>query len=92
VINLNHQDVKTQLLQNPEVNAEYEKLKVLYDIKKEIIKLRIEQGLSQKDLATKVGTRQSAISRLESGEYNPSIEFLNKVAHALGKELEVKFN
>ena len=89
---MNHQDVKTQLLQNPEVNAEYEKLKVLYDIKKEIIKLRIEQGLSQKDLATKVGTRQSAISRLESGEYNPSIEFLNKVAHALGKELEVKFN
>lgn len=89
---MKHQDVKNQLLQNAEVKDEYEKLKVLYDIKREIIKLRIEQGLSQKDLATKVGTRQSAISRLESGEYNPSIEFLNKVAHALGKELEVKFN
>ncbi len=89
---MNHQDIRKQLLQNPEVKAEYEKLKVLYDIKREIIKLRIEQGLSQKDLATKVGTRQSAISRLESGEYNPSIEFLNKVASALGKELEVKFN
>ncbi|MBU7008888.1 helix-turn-helix transcriptional regulator [Phosphitispora fastidiosa] len=89
---MNHQDIKNQLLQNPEVKDEYEKLKVLYDIKREIIKLRIEQGLSQKELAAKVGTRQSAISRLESGEYNPSIEFLNKVAHALGKELEVKFN
>jgi len=88
---LNHQDMKRQLLQNPDVKDEYEKLKVLYDIKREIIKLRIEQGLSQKELAAKVGTRQSAISRLESGEYNPSIEFLNKVAHALGKELEVKF-
>ncbi len=89
---MNHQEVKKHLLQNPEVNAEYEKLKVLYDIKREIIKLRLEQGLSQKDLAAKVGTQQSAISRLESGEYNPSIDFLNKVAHALGKELEVKFN
>ncbi len=89
---MNHQDVKNQLLQNAEVKADYEKLKVLYDIKREIIRLRIEQGLSQKELATKVGTRQSAISRLESCEYNPSIEFLNKVAHALGKELEVKFN
>lgn len=88
---MNHQDMKRQLLQNPDVKDEYEKLKVLYDIKREIIKLRIEQGLSQKELAAKVGTRQSAISRLESGEYNPSIEFLNKVAHALGKELEVKF-
>ena len=86
-----HEDIKKQLLQNPEVKNEYEKLKILYDIKKEIIKLRLEQGISQKELAEKVGTRQSAISRLESGEYNPSIEFLSKVAHALGKELDVSF-
>jgi len=86
-----HEDIKKQLLQNPEVKNEYEKLKLLYDIKKEIIKLRLEQGISQKELAEKVGTRQSAISRLESGEYNPSIEFLSKVAHALGKELNVSF-
>ena len=86
-----HEDIKKQLLQNPEVKNEYEKLKLLYDIKREIIKLRLEQGISQKELAEKVGTRQSAISRLESGEYNPSIEFLSKVAHALGKELNVSF-
>jgi len=88
---MNHSDLKKQLLQNPEVKSEYDKLKILYDIKREIIKLRLEQGLSQKDLAEKVGTRQSAISRLESGEYNPSIEFLNKVANALGKELNLSF-
>ena len=89
---MKHEDVKKQLLQDPEVKKEYEKLKVLYDIKREIIKLRIEQGLSQQELADKVGTKQSAISRLENGEYNPSIDFLNKVAKALGKELLVKFN
>jgi len=89
---MKHIDVKNHILQSPEVKAEYDKLKILYDIKREIIKLRLDQGLSQKELADKVGTKQSAISRLESGEYNPSVEFLNKVANALGKELEVKFH
>ena len=89
---MKHIDVKKQILQSPEVKAEYDKLKILYDIKREIIKLRLDQGLSQKELADKVGTKQSAISRLESGEYNPSVEFLSKVANALGKELEVKFH
>ena len=89
---MKHIDVRKQILQSPEVRAEYDKLKILYDIKREIIKLRLDQGLSQKELADKVGTKQSAISRLESGEYNPSVEFLNKVANALGKELEVKFH
>jgi ribosome-binding protein aMBF1 (putative translation factor) len=92
VNNLKHEDVKRELLQSTEVKEEYDKLKVLYDIKREIIKLRLEKGLSQKDLAERVGTKQSAISRLENGEYNPSIEFLSKVANALGKELNVKFN
>jgi ribosome-binding protein aMBF1 (putative translation factor) len=89
---MKHEEVKNRLLQSVEVKEEYNKLKILYDIKREIIKLRLDQGLSQKDLAEKVGTRQSAISRLESGEYNPSVEFLSKVAHALGKELHLKFN
>jgi ribosome-binding protein aMBF1 (putative translation factor) len=88
---VNHDEVRTQLLQNPEVQKEYEYLKVLYDIKREIIRLRLEQGLSQKELADKIKTKQSAISRLESGEYNPSIELLAKVANALGKELQISF-
>lgn len=88
---MNHDEVKKQLLQNPEVQGEYDDLKVLYDIKREIIRLRLEQGLSQKELADKINTKQSAISRLESGEYNPSIEFLAKIANALGKELQISF-
>jgi ribosome-binding protein aMBF1 (putative translation factor) len=88
---VNHNEIRTKLLQSPEVKKEYDDLKIFYDIKREIIKLRLAQGLSQKDLAIKIGTQQSAISRLESGEYNPSLELLNKVAHALGKELRVKF-
>lgn len=89
---MKHEDVKRQLLQNPELKREYDDLKVLYDIKREIIRLRIEQGLSQKELAEKINTKQSAISRLESGDYNPSLEFLSKVASALGKELHISFH
>ena len=88
---MNHEDVKKQLLQSPEVQHEYNELKVQYDIKREIIKLRIEQGLSQQGLAEKINTKQSAISRLESGDYNPSLEFLTKIANALGKELHISF-
>lgn len=89
---MNHNEVKDKILQSPDVKKEYEALKIIYDIKKEIIQLRLAQGLSQKELAEKVGTKQSAISRLESGEYNPSVEFLTKVAHALGKELHINFH
>lgn len=89
---MKHNDVKSKLFESPEVKQEFDNLKVIYDIKRDLIKLRLEHGLSQKDLADKIGTKQSAISRLESGDYNPSIEFLSKVANALGKELQIRFN
>jgi transcriptional regulator with XRE-family HTH domain len=47
-------------------------------------------NLTQEQLAELVGTKQSNISRLESGEYNPTIEFLSKVAQAMGKTLEIR--
>lgn len=51
---------------------------------------RKEQGITQEMLAEKVGTKKSNISRLESGRYNPSLDFLEKVAGGLGKEIKVK--
>jgi len=54
-----------------------------------IIKKRIEGGLSQKELAQKIGTKQSAISRFESGTYNPSLSFLQKVGEALNVKLKI---
>jgi len=61
-----------------------------YRIIEEIILARKEKNLTQKDLAELIGTRQSNISRLESGNYNPSLDFLQKVASAMGKKLEVR--
>ncbi len=57
---------------------------------KHIIRKRIESKMSQKDLAKKLGTKQSAISRLESGNYNPTLSFLKKLSTTLGGKLEIK--
>jgi DNA-binding XRE family transcriptional regulator len=89
---IDHKDFKNELFESEEVKEEYEKLNVMYEIKKQIIGYRIENNLTQKELADRIGTKQSAISRLENDDYNPSVEFLDKVAHALGKKLEIRFN
>jgi DNA-binding XRE family transcriptional regulator len=89
---MDHNEIKKLLLDDSEIKSEYDELSPIYELKKEIIRLRIEKGLSQKDLAVLMGTKQSAISRLENGSYNPSVEFLNRIAHTLGKELHISFN
>ena len=60
------------------------------EIAAQLRQVRKEQGMTQERLAEKVGTRKSSISRLESGRYNPSLDFLEKVAGGLGREIEVK--
>lgn len=60
------------------------------EIAAQLRQVRKEQGMTQERLAEKVGTRKSNISRLESGRYNPSLDFLETVAGGLGREIEVK--
>lgn len=60
------------------------------EIASQLRQVRKGQGMTQERLAEKVGTRKSNISRLESGRYNPSLDFLEKVAGGLGREIEVK--
>jgi len=66
------------------IEPELQVVKLIHD-------LRLKEGVSQGELAKKVGTRQTAISRLESGRANPSIKMLQKLAEALGFRLEIKF-
>jgi len=81
---------KEIILKNMEVQNEYELMGAEYKIIEEIIMARKEKNLTQKGLAELVGTKQSNISRLESGTYNPSMDFLQKIASAMGKKLEVR--
>ena len=50
---------------------------------------RLRRGLSQRRLARRVGTRQSAISRLEADEVSPSVETLDQLLRAMGERLEI---
>ena len=83
-------DAKKKIFQNEEVLKELKNNEAEYKIIEEIITARQEKNLTQKDLAELVGTKQSNISRLESGNYNPTLDFLNKIAKAIGKELEIR--
>ena len=60
------------------------------DVALQMKQARKEQGITQEMLAEKVGTKKSNSSRVESGMYNPSLDFLEKVAGGLGKEIKVK--
>ena len=80
---------KEELLSNPEVRREHERLELRFEIISLLIDARNKLGLTQRELATKIGTKQAAIARLESGNYNPSLKFLEKVATGLGKKVTI---
>jgi transcriptional regulator with XRE-family HTH domain len=54
------------------------------------IKCRKEKQMTQKDVANILGTKRPNITRFENGTYNPTLDFLVKVAESMGKELEIK--
>ena len=82
-------EVKELLMKDVEFKEEYEKLKPRYDVVSQIIEERSRQNITQEELALRVGTQKSNISRLESGTYNPSLDFITKVAQSLGKKVEI---
>lgn len=86
----NFDDYLKEELTDPEFRAAYEALEEEFTIASEVIALRLEAHLTQKELAELVGTSQPAIARLESGNYqNISLSFLRRVAKALGSVPEV---
>ncbi|MBI4079150.1 MAG: helix-turn-helix transcriptional regulator [Candidatus Levybacteria bacterium] len=82
--------LREELLQDPKVRAEYEKLKPRYELISQLISARAKRGLTQAQLAKKMGTKQSAIARVEGGNVNLSIAFLEKLSRALGSKLVIR--
>ena len=79
------------LEEKPEVRVEYERLGPQYEAIRAAIESRKAAGLTQKELAERMGTAQANISRFENGNANPSLEFLQKMASCMGKRLHVSF-
>lgn len=84
-----YSQIKKQLLKDKTVRKAYDELEPEFSLVTLIIEQRIKRGLTQAELARRMGTKQSAIARLESGNTNPTIDFLEKVAKALDAKLKI---
>ena len=84
-----HKQLKAELLKRPGFKKAYDELEFEFQLIDAIIAQRIKDGVTQKELARKIGTKQSAIARFESGRYNPSLTFISKLSRALDLRLKV---
>jgi len=91
---LTHDELKKKILSNSEVKAEYDFLEEEFSLFDELLKARINAGLTQAEVADRMGTKTPAVARLESGGGNklhsPSISTLRKYASAVGCHVEIK--
>ena len=80
-------------LSDPVFSREFEKQEMISQIAQKAYNLRIMAGLTQKAMAEKSQTTQQVIARIESGKDQrvPSLELLNRIAHAAGKHLKILF-
>lgn len=89
-----HEELKKKMLDNPQVKAEYDALEEEFALFDELLKARMQAGLTQAQVADRMGTKTPAVARLEAGggsrRHSPSISTLNKYAKAVGCHLEIR--
>ncbi|WP_422414164.1 MULTISPECIES: helix-turn-helix domain-containing protein [unclassified Endozoicomonas] len=86
-------DFKKKALKNPNVRAEYEKLELAYQLRKQLIALRKEAGLTQEEMAEILHTQKSNISRLENvnSKTSPKLSTIEDYAKAIGYKVKISF-
>ena len=82
---------RKKLLENPAIRKAVEENRVEYEIARALIQARIKRGLTQKELARRLRTKQSVISRVENAKTTPTISFLKRLAEILGTPLRIQF-
>ncbi len=91
---MNHSKLKEKALNRKGVNAEYKSLEPEFALLRAMLHARQKTGLSQAQIAKRMGTKAPAITRLESsltsGKHSPSLSTIKKYAEALGFRLEIK--
>jgi len=89
-----HNEMLQEWKQDPVFQQEYDKLEAEFLLFDELLNARKEAGLTQADVADRMGTKTSAVARLEAGggskKHSPSIATLNKYAEAVGCRLEIR--
>jgi transcriptional regulator with XRE-family HTH domain len=91
---LTHDRLVKRMLKNPEVRSEYEAQAEEFALLDELLRARQRAGLTQAQVAERMGTQTPAVARLERGggsrRHSPSIATLRKYARAVGCRLEVR--
>ena len=91
---MTHKELKNKALKKPSVKKEFEILEPEFSLLREMLRARKKVGLSQAQIAERMGTKSPAITRLESslssGKHSPSLATIKKYAEALGSHLEIK--
>jgi DNA-binding helix-turn-helix protein len=87
------EDFKEKALKKSEVKKEYDRLEVEFELKLKLIKIRKAANLTQEEMASRMNTSKSNISRLESlnSKISPTISTLSAYANAAGYKLDVNF-
>ena len=89
---LPYSELRKEMLKDPKFKKAYDALQPEFELAVAIIQKRIDKKMTQAALAKKMGTKQSAISRLESGNSNPRFNLLKKAANALDSKLKISFS
>lgn len=91
---MNHKELVKKALKLKKVKKEYDILTPEYKLLKRLLTARKKAGLTQAEIAEKMGTKTPAITRLEtsliSGKHSPSLATLEKYAHVLGCHLDIR--
>ncbi len=82
--------VKNELLDDDAFRQEYDALAEEFTIATRLIKARSQANLTQSQVAQRMGTTQSVVARLESGNPMPSLRSLTRYAEAVGKKIEIR--
>ncbi len=86
---MNYEEYRAKRRQDPEYRQVEKQLKPILDLADNVLRLRMERGWTQAELAKRVGTKQANISRLENGLANPTFKFLQKLSEVFGVELTI---
>lgn len=80
---------KKESFRKPGVKKAYNDLEPEFALIRAIIEQRLKGEITQKELARRVGTKQSAIARFEAGGSNPTLDFMQRLSRGLGMTLSV---
>jgi ribosome-binding protein aMBF1 (putative translation factor) len=82
--------LRKELLTDPEVKTEYDRLGPIYAVVGEMVEARHKAGLTQADLARRMGTSQSVIARLENARHMPTFDMVARYAAAIGRRVDIR--